>query len=82
MLFISGAFFPLTNVPQWMKIIANINPLAYGVDVLRQIILNNQVTDNISNDLFLHSISTNILFLIIFSIIMVGAAVSAFDKKE
>ena len=82
MLFISGAFFPLTNVPQWMKIIANINPLAYGVDVLRQIILNNQVTDNISNNLFLHSISTNILFLIIFSIIMVGAAVSAFDKKE
>jgi len=81
MLFISGAFFPLTNVPQWMKIIANINPLAYGVDVLRQIILNNQVND-ISNNLFLHSISTNILFLIIFSIIMVGAAVSAFYKKE
>ncbi len=33
--FLSGAFFPVTSLPDWMKVLVNINPLAYGVDVLR-----------------------------------------------
>ncbi len=33
--FLSGALFPLTSLPVWMKLLADINPLSYGVDVLR-----------------------------------------------
>lgn len=33
--FLSGALFPLTSLPAWMKLLADINPLSYGVDVLR-----------------------------------------------
>ena len=33
--FLSGAFFPLENVPIWMKTLAYIDPLMYGVDGLR-----------------------------------------------
>jgi len=33
--FLSGAFFPVTSLPDWMKVLVNINPLAYGVDALR-----------------------------------------------
>ncbi len=33
--FLSGAFFPMTNVPIWMKGLAYIDPLYYGVDGLR-----------------------------------------------
>ncbi len=33
--FLSGALFPLTNAPIWMKIISAIDPLRYGVDGLR-----------------------------------------------
>ncbi len=33
--FLSGALFPLTSLPVWMKVLADINPLSYGVDVLR-----------------------------------------------
>jgi ABC-2 type transport system permease protein len=33
--FLSGAFFPITNVPIWMKGLAYIDPLYYGVDGLR-----------------------------------------------
>ena len=33
--FLSGALFPLTKAPVWMKLIAAIDPLNYGVDGLR-----------------------------------------------
>ena len=32
---LSGAFFPVTNLPGWLKPIALIDPLTYGVDGLR-----------------------------------------------
>jgi ABC-2 type transport system permease protein len=33
--FLSGAFFPVTSLPDWMKVLVDLNPLAYGVDALR-----------------------------------------------
>jgi ABC-2 type transport system permease protein len=33
--FLSGAIFPLTSAPLWMKAISTIDPLQYGVDGLR-----------------------------------------------
>jgi ABC-2 type transport system permease protein len=35
MFFISGALFPLTSAPNWLKGFSYVNPLTYGVDVLR-----------------------------------------------
>ncbi len=34
-LFFSGAFFPLDDLPVWLKILGQVNPLSYGVDLLR-----------------------------------------------
>jgi len=34
-IFSSGAFFPLNNVPDWFKAIAYFNPLTYSVDIMR-----------------------------------------------
>ncbi len=33
--FLSGALFPLTSLPDWMKALAAVNPLTYGIDALR-----------------------------------------------
>lgn len=33
-LFFSGAFFPLTNLPEWLKVLGRLNPLSYAVDVM------------------------------------------------
>jgi len=35
LLFFSGAFFPLDNLPAWLKVLAAANPLSYAVDLLR-----------------------------------------------
>ena len=69
--FVSGAFFPLTAVPSWMRALANVNPLTYGVDAMRQILLGNQVDPTILNNLSLHAIPINALFLLGF-LIMIG----------
>ncbi|OEH86432.1 ABC transporter [Desulfuribacillus stibiiarsenatis] len=39
MLFMSGAFFPLTGLPRWLELAVIFNPLTYAVDVFKKIIL-------------------------------------------
>jgi ABC-2 type transport system permease protein len=34
LLFFSGAFFPLTNLPIWLEALGRLNPLSYAVDLL------------------------------------------------
>lgn len=33
--FLSGALFPISRAPDWMRMVAHVNPLMYGVDGLR-----------------------------------------------
>jgi len=39
LVFLSGVFFPVNNVPVWLEVISKINPLTYGVDAIRQVFL-------------------------------------------
>ncbi|MFJ7780658.1 ABC transporter permease [Streptomyces yangpuensis] len=36
LLFLSGGFFPLDSLPGWARSLAAVNPIAYGVDLLRR----------------------------------------------
>ncbi len=38
--FLSSALYPLTNVPTWLRILSEINPLSYTVDALRYTLIN------------------------------------------
>ncbi|MEV7871679.1 ABC transporter permease [Streptomyces sp. NPDC088124] len=38
LMFLSGGFFPLRSLPGWAHALADVNPLAYGVDMLRRCI--------------------------------------------
>jgi ABC-2 type transport system permease protein len=39
MIFLSGVFFPVGNLPVWMNVVVKINPVTYGVDSIRQMML-------------------------------------------
>ena len=39
LIFLSGVFFPVNNVPVWLEVASKINPLTYGVDAIRQVFL-------------------------------------------
>jgi ABC-2 type transport system permease protein len=36
--FLSGAMFPLTSAPPWLKTLMTIDPLTYGVDAIRNVV--------------------------------------------
>jgi ABC-2 type transport system permease protein len=37
--FLSGALFPIDNLPQWLSVMTTLNPATYGVDALRNLML-------------------------------------------
>ena len=39
---LSGAFFPLRNLPEWLNILTKLNPISYAVDLIRRIVMNHQ----------------------------------------
>lgn len=39
LVFLSGIFFPVNNVPPWLTVLVKLNPLTYGVDGVRQALL-------------------------------------------
>ncbi len=70
MFFFSGALFPVGNLPNWFAAVTYINPLTYGVDALRGIILGiNQF-----------SILYDALIMLVFSVIMMGLGVLSFKR--
>ncbi len=38
LLFLSGAFYPIKYMPSWMKVLAYLDPLTYGVDGIRYLL--------------------------------------------
>jgi ABC-2 type transport system permease protein len=41
--FLSGALYPLTNLPAVLEAITRVDPLSYGVDALRTILIDRSV---------------------------------------
>lgn len=41
--FLSGALYPLDQVPEWMKIIVKLDPLTYGVDAVRGLLISQMI---------------------------------------
>jgi ABC-2 type transport system permease protein len=72
MFFLSGAMFPLTGLPKWLKIIVQINPLTYGVDCIRQVMLG----------IASFPLAFDIGFLVVFSILAISLAVLFFNRGE
>ena len=42
MIFVSGALFPMRDLPAWMDFVVRINPVTYAIDPLRQIVFQAQ----------------------------------------
>jgi ABC-2 type transport system permease protein len=39
MFFLSGALFPLTHIPPWLRVLTRLDPLSYAVDPMRRVVL-------------------------------------------
>jgi ABC-2 type transport system permease protein len=75
--FLSGALFPTTGegIPGWMQIASKLDPLAYGVDALRTVILGPTWTPN--NPLYI-----NLVIIVIFDMVMIAIGTWAFSRMK
>lgn len=71
MYFLSGAIFPVTRMPVWMRGIALINPMAYGVDALKNILVG----------IHEFSLGRDLLMVAGYAVIMASFAVFLFNRK-
>jgi ABC-2 type transport system permease protein len=82
MFFLSGAFFPLRGLPGWMSVITRLDPLAYGVDPMRRLLLGADLAPGIQ--IAGHRLGTveDCLILAAFAAVMMVLAVLAFQAQE
>jgi len=69
---LSGAFFPVSNLPKWLRLVSLINPLTYGVDGLRVSLIGFSQFPSI----------LDFAILLIFGILMVALGSWLFNKTE
>lgn len=69
---LSGAFFPITNLPGWLRLLSYIDPLTYGVDGLRASLINFSQ----------FPIFLDLILLFIFGFLMVILGTYLFAKME
>lgn len=84
MIFLSGVFFPMQNLPAWMSFIVKINPASYGVAAIRQVVLGNPPDSPFSIYLFGHAMTIweNIAVMAAFGFIMIILAMWSFGRQE
>ena len=68
--FLSGAVYPVQTLPSWLKVIVSLNPVTYGVDLMRGAVLG----------VFQFSIVLDLLYITGFGIIMALLAVFLFRR--
>ena len=82
MFFLSGAFFPLRQLPRWMAVVTRLDPVAYGVDPLRRLLLGSTLAPGIQ--IGGHHLGTmeDIAILAVFAIVMLLLAMRSFESTE
>jgi ABC-2 type transport system permease protein len=79
MFFLSGALYPADNLPGFLQPLVRINPLTYGVDLMRSTLLADERA-TLSPVQF--GATADIAFLVVFSIVCLALAARRFGSEE
>ena len=91
MLFLSGAFFPLNGMPDWMNALVKINPMTYAVDLFKHAMLDvNSMNETLRQamglnlSVFGHQVRTweEIAFIMALGALFVMLATLFFNRSE
>ena len=70
--FLSGALFPLDNLPDWLLTLTVVNPVSYGVDALRGLLLGT----------YRFGLLVDFSVLLVFALVIVGLGSWAFNRMK
>ncbi|MHB8632959.1 MAG: ABC transporter permease [Thermoplasmatota archaeon] len=94
LIFLSGAMFPLRNVPNWLSVLAHLDPITYAIDPIRRFVIGGQfpdgvpqaVTDQFGLGLQLFGWTVPIALemgaVTLFALVFLALAVRGFSKTE
>jgi ABC-2 type transport system permease protein len=91
MMFLSGALFPMANLPEWLAVLTRLNPLTYIVQPMRAVIFDHLAVPASTLAALDPSISwfgwqvplgVQVLVAVVFAGIVLAASVAAFDRTD
>lgn len=92
LLFLSGAFFPLRGLPDWLAVLVRVNPFTYAVDALRQVVLQSLsgpagqalVVGGLGINFFgrILSVGDDVLLIVLFGVSMTVIGTWLFSRGE
>ena len=71
MFLVAGTFFPLSRLPEWAQVLANINPLFHCVQLVRHVVFGQVSIADLGH----------LAFLVGFALIMWRAAIRFMEKR-
>jgi ABC-2 type transport system permease protein len=87
--FLSGALFPLNGLPGWMSFLTRIDPVSYGVDPLRRVVLRSSGVPSSLTDTLAIKIGGQTLPIVVeaaivlgFGLIMLAIAIRGFRVRD
>ena len=89
MFFLSGALFPVTNLPGWMTVLTRLDPASYGIDPLRRVVLSDSGLPSAVIDRLGLTINGQLLpillevgIMLAFGAVMLTIAVINFQRRD
>jgi ABC-2 type transport system permease protein len=93
LMFLSGIFFPVNQVPTWMAVVSKINPVTYGVDAIRRVVLGKELaaissvpgaSSAIGITIFGHTMTVwqDVLVVAAFGAVLLSLAIVFFSRQE
>lgn len=88
LIFMSGVFFPVNNVPSWLEVISKANPLTYGVAAIRELFLGGGAPlpsgSPLGVTVFGHTMTMleDILIVVAFGVALLALAAWSFGRQE
>lgn len=80
MIFLSGAVFPLQDLPTWLAVLTRLNPATYGVDLVRRIVLPQSVPLTIGD--WTVPLGVDALIVTAFGVVFLAFAIRLFSHTE
>jgi ABC-2 type transport system permease protein len=87
--FLSGALFPLKGLPDWMTVLTRLDPVAYGIDPIRKVILTQSgvpkpAVDALGMTLFNQPVAIwqDVAVVLVFGLVMLAIAIANFRVRD